>query len=711
MKLAPQSVPYRALQKALGTVVALFVIVNGGGFGLPAAIAGGAAILVVAFAYEIAYYRRFEYVLTGDTLDISSGVISRREREIPYRRIQNVDVSRSVIQRAIGVAAVDLETAGGSSTEGSIRFVTPEEATRLQREVQRRKSRTSDSGARQTGEATEADAVERGRDDAFAPDEEELFAISPGELALVGALSFDGRLIGLLAFLSSGSFPVLSSFLPQTSAAAVTATAIVGIAALFFASWIIGAGLAFSNYYGFRLSRAGDELRYERGLFRRYSGSIPTEKIQTLRITDNPAKRALGYASLSIETAGYAPGQGSESGNQSAVPIATTDRVYRLAHEIESFGTPEFNRPPKRIRWRYAFRYVVVVGVLTGIGYGVNWYFPRSLPWYGVAALLAVVPPAAHLKWKHRGYWMGEDHLLTRNGFWSRTVAVVPYYRIQNVIDSRTVFQRRWGVATIVADTAGSGSLTGSDAAAVDFETDEAEALRESLTERLATAVAERRSDSAPFEWVEGDDGDESQTGAETGENAETADTDRDGSRPRTAAEQTEVGDESDDETGRDAPADEDDPVTEIPTVEGSSDDAAGDDATAEQSSDDGSDDGFDIPDDGVVRPDFSPSDRDYSEPAERIDTGGYAVDRNPSDADVAHGPGVEGESNSDGTDGGVDDGETSDEPSGDGRDSDQLDGVETGAENGTDNSGSPGEDGDETDEDGDETDEDASRP
>ncbi|ELZ39596.1 PH domain-containing protein [Halorubrum tebenquichense] len=617
MKLAPQSVPYRALQKAAGTALALFVIVNSGGFGIPLAVAGGAAILLAMLAYEVAYYRRFEYVLTEDTLDISSGVISRREREIPYRRIQNVDVSRSVIQRAIGVAAVDLETAGGSSTEGSIRFVTPEEATRLRREVQRRKSDAGRAGG--AGDGTDAvdDAVEGGRDDAFAPDEEVLFAISPGELALVGALSFDGRLIGLLAFLSSGSFPVLSGFLPETSAAALTATAFVGVAALFLASWLIGAGVAFSNYYGFRLSRAGDELRYERGLFRRYSGSIPTEKVQTLRITDNPAKRALGYASLSIETAGYAPGQGSESGNQSAVPIATTDRVYRLAHEIESFGTPEFNRPPKRIRWRYVVRYAMTVGVLTGVAYGANWYVAASLPWYGVAALFLAVPPAAHLKWKHRGYWLGEDHLLTRNGFWSRTVAVVPYYRIQNVIDSRTVFQRRWGVATVVADTAGTGSLTGSDAAAVDFEIDEAEALKETLTERLATAVAERRSSGSDrFEWVAEGDGiaaepDATGTGsaaepdATTGEPGSAAE-----SRSASTAGETDRSDAStrQETTGDDAPDDE-----------------------------------VDIPDDGVVRPDFSSSERDYSEPAERIDTGGYAVDQNPSDADVAHGPGSAG--------------------------------------------------------------------
>ncbi|TKX87042.1 hypothetical protein EXE43_05220 [Halorubrum sp. SS5] len=618
MKLAPQSVPYRALQKAAGTAVALFVVVNSGGFGLPLAVGGGAAILLAMFAYEVAYYRRFEYVLTEDTLDISSGVISRREREIPYRRIQNVDVSRSVIQRAIGVAAVDLETAGGSSTEGSIRFVTPDEATRLQREVQRRKA----GGARpdETGEgaAADVDAVEAGREDAFAPDEEELFAISPSELALVGALSFDGRLIGLLAFLSSGSFPVLSSFLPETSAAALTATAFVGVAALFIASWLIGAGVAFSNYYGFRLSRAGDELRYERGLFRRYSGSIPTEKVQTLRITDNPAKRALGYASLSIETAGYAPGQSAESGNQSAVPIAATDRVYRLAHEIESFGTPDFNRPPKRIRWRYVIRYALIVGVLTGIAYGVNWYVSPSLPWYAVAALLLVAPPAAHLKWKHRGYWVGEDHLLTRNGFWSRTVAVVPYYRIQNVIDSRTVFQRRWGVATVVADTAGTGSLTGSDAAAVDFEVAEAEALEETLTERLATAVAERRGAGTDrFEWFDGNvDADESGD-EDNGPDADAADPDADIDGAPAPGD-----DDPDADLDETAP----DPTPSVPdAVETTDDDAP------------------DIPEDGVVRPDFSPSDRDYSEPAERIDTGEYAVDQNPSDADVAHGPNADG--------------------------------------------------------------------
>jgi putative membrane protein len=641
VKLAPQSVPYRALQKVSGFVVIAFFVANSNDWGLPAAAAAGGAILLAALAYEVAYYRRFAYELTADTLDISSGVISRREREIPYRRIQNVDVSQSVFQRALGIAAVDLETAGGSSTEGSIRFVKPDEATRLRREVQRRKS--GSSAGETDGTAGDDEAADRG---AVGPEEEELFAISPGELALVGALSFDGRLIGLLAFLSSGSVPVLSGFIPEASAAALTATAIVAVGGLFLVSWVLGAGVAFSNYYGFRLSRAGDELRYERGLFRRYSGSIPTEKVQTLTISDNPAKRALGYASLSIETAGYAPGQSGDGGSQAAVPIATTDRVYRLAHEVESFGTPTFSRPPKRIRWRYVFRYAIAVAVLVGIAFAIDWYVTPDLPWYGPAVLLLAVPPAAHLKWKHRGYWLGDDHLLTRNGFWSRTVTVVPYYRIQTVIDSRTVFQRRWDVATIVADTAGSSSLAGTSAAAVDFELDEAIELRETLQERLQSALTSHRDRRDRFEWFEGD----------VDELVES-DSDAD------AAEATDAADTTDIEGAAD--------TAEIPDAEGVSDatdtatsDADGTDteATGIPDATDAEDveESPDVPDDGVIRPDFSTSDRDYSEPADRIDTGEYAVDRFPSDADVAHrGDEPREESDDEPT---VDDGSTADD-------------------------------------------------
>lgn len=482
MKLSPLSVPYKAVQKGASIVFTLaFVLFSGasaalGSIGGPlvaVGLLGGLVVLLVG--YEVLYYQRYEYELTADTFDIRSGVVSRRNREIPLRRIQNVDISRNVVQRVLGIAAVNFETAGGSGTEGAIRYVTFEEAKRLQSEIARLKR----------GDAADAPAV----------DSDELFALSDRELALVGALSFDLRGPGLLFFLLSGSVPFVSSFFSLGTETVILALGgVLVLVAILLVSWLAGFTIAVVNYYGFRLSRTDDELLYERGLLQRYDGSIPFDKIQTLTIEDNPLKRWFGYATLAIETAGYAPGQGNERGSEAAVPLAERERVLSLANDIEPFGTPEFTRPPKRIRRRYAARYLIVLGVVTGVLFALGTVLDASVPWYGTLTVLPVIPVAAHYKWKHRGYWLGEEHVVTRNGFWKRQTKVVPYYRIQTVIDSQTIFQRRWRVATVTVDTAGSLSLADQDAAAVDIEATDAERIRGELEDRLVAAVAERRS-------------------------------------------------------------------------------------------------------------------------------------------------------------------------------------------------------------------------
>ncbi|MFB6196048.1 MAG: PH domain-containing protein [Haloplanus sp.] len=496
MKLSPLSVPYRVVERGAGLVFTAAILLSGASAAL-GPVGGLAGIALVGLGvlllvgYEITYHRRFEYDLAGDTLDIRSGVVSRRNREIPVRRIQNVDISRNVVQRVLGIAAVDFETAGGSETEASLRFVEFEEAKRLQGEIGRLKRDASEE------ETSEADAGE------------ELFALSPRELAIVGALSFDLRIPGLVLVIVSGSVPALSSMLSARSVLLAAGAVAVAVAVV-LVSWLGGAAAAVLNYYGFRLTRVGDELQYERGLLRRYDGSIPLDKVQTLTVIDDPLKRRFGYASLRIETAGYTPGGGAgRTGSEAAVPLATRDRVFDLADRIESFGTPTFERPPKRVRRRYAVRYLLALGAVVGALYGVDFLVARPVPWYAPLPLAAFVPVAAHYKWLHRGYWLGDDHLVTRNGVLRRRIKIVPYYRIQTVIDARTVFQRRWKVATVTADTAGSLSLVGNDAAAVDVDETAADDLRATLPTRLRAALATRRG------W---DDTDESD-----GESGDTA--------------------------------------------------------------------------------------------------------------------------------------------------------------------------------------------
>jgi putative membrane protein len=480
MKLDPLSIPYRAGESVVRLAWVLVIAFVG-----TPELSGPAGIgllvvvwFVIAVGYQLIYYQRFDYQLTEDTLDISSGVVSRRQREIPISRVQNVDISRNVVQRILGLARINLETAGGSSTEASLRYVSTEEAQRLQSEIARLKR--GETEGEETPEATA---------------EKELFAITPKELGLLGVIGIDLRLLGFVTVILPIVFPPVQRRLgdpfqdPLLALAATTPLVAVAIVAVTAA---ISGIIAVTNYYDFHLARRGDELLYERGLLQRFSGSIPLEKVQTLAVSENVIARRLGYASLAVETAGYAP---SDAGSQSAIPLADRARVLSLAQSVEAFDDIEFERPPKRARERYVVRYAIVVALFVGIAYAVDRATSLTFAWYAAAGLLAVVPVAAHLKWANLGYDVQEEYVILRGGFWTRTITVVPYYRVQTVLDSQSIFQRRRQLATLVVDTAGTSGLTSGQPRALDIDAETARELREAVADRLQVAVARRREE------------------------------------------------------------------------------------------------------------------------------------------------------------------------------------------------------------------------
>jgi putative membrane protein len=67
------------------------------------------------------WFTRFR--IGGDELRIDSGVLVRRSRRIRLDRIQAVELQQPFLARIVGMAALGIETAGGSGTEATLAYL------------------------------------------------------------------------------------------------------------------------------------------------------------------------------------------------------------------------------------------------------------------------------------------------------------------------------------------------------------------------------------------------------------------------------------------------------------------------------------------------------------------------------------------------------------------------------------------------------------
>ncbi|WP_348609918.1 PH domain-containing protein [Halobaculum rarum] len=570
VRLHPASAAVSALrsggQLALFALFAstAFVGMGGGDGATPLAPLAIPAAFLLGAGAALARWYRFEYETLSDRLVVRSGVISRQEREIPLHRVQNVDVRRSVLQRALGLSTVTVETAGGGATEATLDAVGREEADRLREELGRhgrrsdqregrdgrdeRDSTTGAAGASAAGTGAAGDtgvAADRGvgatsgspaasateeprRAD---PESETLYELAGRRFATLCAVSFRPSAV-IAPFVGASLFDDLlfdggrllvrygiidvevgPGDVPSLGAGDLVSLGLLGVVGFLLVVWVVSAALTFVRYYGFRLERVGDELRYERGLLGRYSGTVPLSKVQTLTVSENVAMRRLGYASLTVDTAGYAPGSGGggDGGVETAVPLDTRERVVALADDIRSelgadagaetvpsddaFGVDTVERPPTRARRRYVARYALAALAVTAVTVGVD-RLVFNLPQFVALAPLvgvALAPLVGHLTWAHRGHATASDGFVSRTGVFRRHTRLVPYFRLQTVFVSRTIFQRRRRLASVVGDSASSSGLLGGDAVAHDLDADAADGLREELLDRLRGDLVARR--------------------------------------------------------------------------------------------------------------------------------------------------------------------------------------------------------------------------
>ena len=77
-----------------------------------------ATLILFPFAFLPLYfkYRTLKYTFDDEGISASWGFLFKREIFLTYRRIQDIHVSRNLIERWLGIGKVEIQTASGSSS-------------------------------------------------------------------------------------------------------------------------------------------------------------------------------------------------------------------------------------------------------------------------------------------------------------------------------------------------------------------------------------------------------------------------------------------------------------------------------------------------------------------------------------------------------------------------------------------------------------------
>lgn len=471
------TVPLRFLKEAPSTLL-----------GLPAAFAWMSEVgwvWILAFAASVAavtilvnwvLWRRFRYGVGAGEIVIEKGLLHRTRRSIPFSRIQDVDIERGPLQRLFGLARVRMETGGSGKDEGVLDSVSLAEAERLR------------SVVRSGGQQAETDAAEP------APAGRVLFAMDVPRVLVSGLFNFSllwiaslfaalqafddwlpfdiydpGRWVGLV---DSG---VADRFIGDR----FTLGAILAVLLLALLLGVVtGVFRTLSRDYGFRLTLEGARFRRERGLFTRSEAVIPQRRVQLARVRTGPLRRRLGWHELSFQTLSVTREGG---GHQTVAPLANAEEVAAILAEQGSLYRPD-PADLERVSSRHLVRALVTgAAAPAALIAGIVVMLPFALP------LVAAIPPliaVALVERRFHRYRLAGDLLFVQRGVWRQQTWIVPVVKVQSIRLSRSFLQRRLGLATLLADTAGAPML---DAPRIVD-------LREDIARRLAEAIAAQLS-------------------------------------------------------------------------------------------------------------------------------------------------------------------------------------------------------------------------
>ncbi|MFJ7186290.1 PH domain-containing protein [Lysinibacillus xylanilyticus] len=407
---------------------------------------------ILALVSGIVKWRTFVYWFEEGELRVKYGLFVKKKRYIPFERIQSLNYNEGIFHRIFGLVKVQVETAGSKDRKPEVELTAIRKAAAdvIELEMRRAKNQVN---KQMNDEQSLIEEVPVPTIYHMSIRDLLILAITSGGIGVVlsGVAAIISQLSDIIPY--EEIFNELADF-AKIGAFLVALTVIVSLIVAWFVSFVI----TLVNYYEYTVRIEDEKLIITKGLIEKKRITLPLNRIQAIRIVENPVRQLFGFATVVVESAG---GNGEEGKDKKITlfPLIKKQECFETLEQLfpEINWRPEFIYSPKRARttfYRIDFFWLIPI-----IGASSYFLYP-----YGLLSLLLIPLTVLIGIWQHKaaGYMIDGKQLTMRYRVFSRITFFMEKKRIQSIGTTQTYFQKRKKVMTVKATVmSGMTGMTG----------------------------------------------------------------------------------------------------------------------------------------------------------------------------------------------------------------------------------------------------------
>ena len=419
-------------------------------------IPGTVATLVVLGVFSYLSYVNFTFYIDDENEEfiINEGIFNKTKTAIKLEKIQQVNINQSLIQKIIGVYALEVDTAGSAKKEASIRAVSHQLALAL-------KARLLDNEKK----VLQHEILNSEEQAVVALEQKPFIKISLLTLIKIGITSNYLRSIGLLFLFYSYVQENLRNFSEtdyldgsQLDDFFATQTILRGVlivgVVLITVVLLVNIVRTVVKFFDFTISKQKGSLLLSYGLFNTKGKIIKPEKVQITTITRNFFQRKMDILEIKIQQA--SSGELEAKKDVTEIPGCNESEKNEILKLI-------FNEIPEKgvmlkPNWRR-----LVFSVFLGIIIPLSLYFgfgtylePLAFDYVFVAVGYTIfVGVILFFSYRNNRLFVNDDYIILQSGAWDVDNRIIEIGKIQALTTSQLFWHKSPNIGSLTIHTAG----------------------------------------------------------------------------------------------------------------------------------------------------------------------------------------------------------------------------------------------------------------